>query len=284
MTKDYTKDPRSIKYHVSEFLHENHKRIKDKIVIDLPAGNGVTSIILKKLGANPLAFDLFPQLFDAAGIECRYADAAKGLPLANDSADWLICQEGIEHFSDQHEVLKEFSRVLKNKGTLIITTPNHSNLRSKLSYLIGESERFTSHMPPNEADSIWMNDQSLAKGIYFGHVYLIGIQRLRLFARLAGFAIKEIRFTRMKSTSAILFPFFYPFLLFFNSLVYLKNRRKAKVQKNTFRHEVYKEIYKLSINPKILVDGHLFVEFEKTESHDEVLKSLGTIHVKGGIT
>lgn len=284
MTKDYTLDPRSIKYHVNKFLVENSHRIKEKKVIDVPAGNGVTSGILKKLGAHPVPFDLFPQLFDIPGIECQFADASKGIPVEDESADWLICQEGIEHFSDQHEVLKEFSRVVKKNGTLVITTPNHSNLRSKLSYMIGESERFTSQMPPNEADSIWMSDQSMSGGLYFGHVYLIGIQRLRLFARLAGFTIKDIRFTRLKSTSAILFPFWYPFILLFNSFVFYKNIRKLKGNTRDFRYRVYKESFKLSINPKILVDGHLFVEFVKTESHQDILKSLGTIHIKGGIT
>lgn len=284
MAKDYTKDPRSIKYHVSQFLHENEKRIKDKKIVDLPAGNGVTSLILKKLGGNPIAFDLFPQLFDVPGLECQFADAAEGIPMEDQSVDWLICQEGIEHFSDQYLVLKEFSRVLKTNGTLVITTPNHSNLRSKLSYLIGETERFTSMMPPNETDSIWMNDQSMARGVYFGHVYLIGIQRLRLFARLAGFKIKNIRFTRLKTTSAFLMLLFYPFILLFNSLVYFKNIRKAKGPNRNFRCSVYKEVYKLAINPKILVDSHLFVEFEKISSHEEVMKSLGTFHVKGGIT
>lgn len=284
MAKDYTKDPRSIKYHVKQFLQENKERIKDKKIIDLPAGNGVTSAILQELGGNPIAFDLFPQLFDVPGLECHFSDAAEGIPMQDQSADWLICQEGIEHFSDQYLVLKEFSRVLKNNGTLVITTPNYSNLRSKLSYLLGETERFTSMMPPNETDSIWMNDQSMARGVYFGHVYLIGIQRLRLFARLAGFTIKSIRFTRLKTTSAFLMLLFYPFILLFNTLVYLKNIRKAKGPDKNFRREVYSEVYKLGINPKILIDSHLFIEFEKTSSHEDVLKSLGTFHVKGGIT
>ncbi|MGB0887585.1 MAG: class I SAM-dependent methyltransferase [Vicingaceae bacterium] len=35
------------------------------------------------------------------------------------SSDYLICQEGIEHFSDQLASFKEFNRVLKKGGRLI---------------------------------------------------------------------------------------------------------------------------------------------------------------------
>jgi hypothetical protein len=34
--------------------------------------------------------------------------------------------------------------------------------------------------------------------------------------------------------------------------------------------KVYDEIFLLSINPKILIDGHLFVEFEKEVHYDSI--------------
>lgn len=111
----------------------------------------------------------------------------EGLPVDKNFADILICQEGIEHFSDQLKIFKEFSRVIIMHGILLITTPNYSNLRSKLSYLVMESERFGSIMPPNELDSILMKNLEKENEIFYGHIFLVGVQRLRLFARLAGF-------------------------------------------------------------------------------------------------
>ena len=85
----------------------------------------------------------------------------EGLPVEDAFADYLICQEGIEHFSDQLASFKEFNRVLKKGGGLIVTTPNYSSLRAKMSYFLSESERFNSIIAPNELDSIWMSNEDI---------------------------------------------------------------------------------------------------------------------------
>jgi len=48
-----------------------------------------------------------------------------------------------------------------------------------------------------------------------------------------------------------------------NYYTYLKNIRKKRGLDASYQKKVYKEIFLLSINPKILVDSHRFVEFEK---------------------
>jgi hypothetical protein len=210
--------------------------------------------------------------------------ASEGLPVHNNFADLLICQEGIEHFSDQIKVFKEFSRVIKMNGTLLVTTPNYSNLRSKLSYLISESERFGSTMPPNELDSIWMSKQESERGIYFGHIFLIGIQKLRIYGRLAGFKIVKVHPTKTKPTSLLLFPFLYPFIWFFNWLAYQKNLRKNNLYSKVIKKNVYKELFELATDPKILVDSHLMVEFEKVQEESEVALNLKSQHKDFGLT
>ncbi len=121
--KNYEDDPKSIKYHVKHYFIKNKERIAGKKVIDLPAGNGTASKIIKDLGGIPLAFDLFPEYFNVEGINCERTNVLDKIPLENEAGDFIICQEGIEHFSDQFKVLKEFNRVLKLNGSLIITTP-----------------------------------------------------------------------------------------------------------------------------------------------------------------
>ena len=208
----------------------------------------------------------------------------EGLPVDKNFADILICQEGIEHFSDQLKIFKEFSRVIKMHGILLITTPNYSNLRSKLSYLVMESERFGSIMPPNELDSILMKNLEKENEIFYGHIFLIGLQRLRLFARLAGFKIKKIYPTKIKTTSVLLFPFVYPFIVFFNWLTYRKNLVKNNLYAKAVKKKVYKEIFKLSIDPKILVGSHLMIEFEKEQEDTEVIANLKVQYKNFGIT
>lgn len=280
----YEDNPKSIKYYVKKYLIANKNLYKGKKVIDFPAGNGITSKILKEIGANPIPMDLFPEYFEIAGLKCERANIREGLPIEAKSVDALICQEGIEHFSDQYEALKEFNRVLKNKSTLLITTPNYSNLRAKLSYLLSESERFNSTMPPNELDSIWMSKQEVTNEIYFGHIFLIGIQKLRVLAKLSGFKIKKYHFTRIKSTSILLFPLFYPFIFISNWITYRKNMRKNKDYEMKIKKEIYGEIFRLAVNPKILVSSHLMVEFIKEQDFENVTQGLRSKHKEFGIT
>ena len=281
---NYEDNPRSIKYYVKRYLLSKQEKFSGKTVIDFPAGNGVTTEILRKIGAIPKPMDLFPEYFKLENLECLRANINESLPIENSSVDALICQEGIEHFSDQHKAIREFNRVLKTGGTLLITTPNYSNLQSKWSYLLSESERFNKYMPPNELDSIWMNQQDISSEVYFGHVFLIGIQKLRALARINGFKITQLYYTRKKSTSLILFPVLYPFILLSNWITYRKNLKKNKNFDRQIVKDTYREIFKLAINPKLLVDGHIMVEFEKEMNFNEVSQSLKSIHQEFGTT
>ena len=281
---DYTENPRSIKYHVKKYLTKHKLRFTGKKVIDFPAGNGITTNILQHIGADPIPYDLFPEYFKVDSLKCLQANISEGIPEESKSADFVLCQEGIEHFSDQLGSFKEFNRILKKGGGLIITTPNYSNLRAKLSYLLSESERFNSIIAPNELDSIWMSDKKLTNEIYYGHIFLIGVLKLRCFAKLSGFKIKHIQFTRLKPTSGLLMFLFYPFILISNWITYRKRLRKNKDFDEQTKREVYKEIFDLSINPKILTDGHLFIEFEKEKEVDEVANDLKSVHKQFGTT
>ncbi|HEY8269257.1 MAG TPA: methyltransferase domain-containing protein, partial [Pseudobdellovibrionaceae bacterium] len=198
-------------------------------------------------------------------------DITEGIPLANELADLIICQEGIEHFPDQLAALKEFNRVMKDQGTLIITTPNHSNLKHKLSYLLTESERYNRIMAVNEYDSIWFN-RDHNDNQYYGHVFLIGITKMRLLARIAGFKIRKIHFSEVKPSNLILFLIFYPFILLSSLMTYLRSVKKKPIAK-----AIYLEILKLNIDPRILIDGSLIVEFEKEFSVAEAKKALHQI-------
>ncbi len=281
---NYENNPSSIKYYVKKYLIANAYFYKGKKVIDFPAGNGITSRILNEVGAKPIPMDLFTEYFDVKGLNCTRANIREGLPLESKFADALICQEGIEHFSDQYQALHEFNRVLKLNGTLLITTPNYSNLRSKLSYLLSESERFNSIMPPNELDSIWMAQKEITNEIYFGHIFLIGIQKLRVLAKLTGFRIKKIHFTKVKTTSLLLLFIFYPFVLLSNLIAYSKNIRKNKNYNMEIKKSTYGEILRISINPGILVGSHLMVEFEKEQDFEKVIQGLKSMHKEFGIT
>ncbi len=275
-------NPKSIKYYVKRFILGKKDWFEGKRVVDFPAGNGITSRILRDAGAEPIPCDLFPEYFKVDDLECMKMDINAELPIEKRSVDGVICQEGIEHFTDQLKAFQSFNKITRTGGMLLITTPNYSNIRAKLSYLLGESERFNSMLAPNELDSIWMS--SGGSEIYYGHIFLIGIQKLRTLGKLAGYKIKKVHFTRAKSTSVLLLPFFYPFIYLSNLLAYSTRMRKNVDFDADTKRKSYREIFKLATNVKILVDGHLMVEFEKECEVEEVSAKLKSVHKEFGTT
>ncbi len=265
--------PKDIKLFVKAILLSKQKELENKIVLDIPAGSGYSTSILKEMNAQVEAYDLFPDFFKVDGMECRYADLTKELPIENGYADYILCQEGIEHLSDQYFLLKEFNRVLKPKGKLLITTPNASKLRNRISNFLGESDYLYKSMPSNEIDSVWFSDKD-ETSIYFGHIFLIGIQKLRVLSKLTGFKIKKVYHTRINHTSLLLLLFTYPFILIVNLLAYLRALKQHKELDHSFKKSTYLELLKFGIDPRILLDGHLVVEFEKEFESTEVNKQL----------
>ncbi len=262
-------NPKSIKYYVKDYLESIKSQLKNWIVIDIPAGNGATSEFLNGIGAKVKSFDLFPEYFMVKNIECKRADILNKIPVDDNYADLLICQEGIEHFCDQIKVFKEFNRVLRKQGKLVITTPSYSNLSAKFSYLLFESETGPL-MPPNEIDDLWMSDKSITNEMYYGHIFLIGLQKLRLIGKLSGFKISEIKYVRLSKGSLLLFPFFYPLILLRSFLTYYKNARKVKNLSQRREKDVYKKQLLINIDPKNLLNRHTFIVFEKEKNAKEV--------------
>lgn len=260
-----TKD---IKFYLAKFLDEQSELFKNSTVLDFPAGNGVTSSQLHNIGARVIAMDLFPEFFRDKKIECIKADLSKDIKLADNSVDWVICQEGVEHMPNQISIFSEFNRVTKIGGKLLITTPNYSNLRSKLSYMLTESELFNRLMPPNEYDSIWHSRDS--SDIYFGHINLIGIARLRLFALINGYKIIKVHGTRVNYTAFLLFILLYPLILVSSFSAYRRFKRKTKKKDADLQ-----DLFKLMTSPTVLLCGHLMVELEKVKSAEEKMINSG---------
>jgi SAM-dependent methyltransferase len=279
MVDPYVNNPKSPKFHVKKYLVEIRDQLKDKIVLDVPSGNGVTSEILLELGSKVEAFDLFPEYFLVKDIECKKADISKGIPVPDGYADFVICQEGIEHFSDQLKMFSEFNRVLKTGGKLIITTPSYSSLTAKLSYTLFENETFNKLMPPNEIDSIWFGDNNENK-IYYGHIFLVGMQKMRVMAKVEGFKISEIKFMRINKTSLLLFPFCYPFIWLSSYYTYFKSMKKNRAVDHETKKKVYMEQLKINISPKVLLDRHSFVVFEKELSSESTYTHLADMSKK----
>ena len=260
-------NPGDIEYYMAGYIRQRRAEFAGKTCVDAPAGQGVTSRVLLDVGADVAAFDIFPQYYKVEGAQCEYADLTRHIPLPDNHADWFICQEGFEHISDHNAVFAEINRVLKPGGRLLITVPNYSNLKSKLSYLFFESECYGRDMPPNELDTVWHADGGDGE-LYFGHAFLCGIQKLMFLGRMNGFSLRENHPTKVNKNSIFFFPFFYPFIALTSLRTYFYASGKKKKAGNTSHQSLYRELLKRNLQPRTLLCKNLFLEFEKTASRE----------------
>ncbi|MFD2787421.1 class I SAM-dependent methyltransferase [Hymenobacter rubripertinctus] len=269
ISRPYFSGSKDIKQLVSDLLRRRQASLAGKQVLDVPAGNGDTAQLLLELGARVTASDLYPEFFRYPTIPCIKANLNGTLPFADASFDVVICQEGIEHMPNQLHLFQELNRVLRPGGRAIITTPNYSNLRTRLSYLLLESEGYKL-MPPNEVDSVWAAENArVIDDVYLGHIFFANLTRQRALAALSGLGIVEVHPTRVNYTSLLLLPFYYPWMRLAGGLA--RRRGLKKGTPSARRPATYAELAQLNQSLTVLTGGHLIVEYEKQlETSDAV--------------
>ncbi|BDH79453.1 hypothetical protein MTTB_08320 [Methanothermobacter tenebrarum] len=133
-----------IKMKLKECAGKNtHKKVLDLMktkkrgrVLDIAAGYGNISLQLKRMGFDVTAADINPNLFKPKNIECIKVDANKKLPFGPESFDYVVSVETVEHLKNPWFFIDEIHRILKEKGTCIITSPNVETLQNRLFYLL----------------------------------------------------------------------------------------------------------------------------------------------------
>jgi SAM-dependent methyltransferase len=108
--------------------------IKPKI-LEIGAGHGAFTERLYREGYDISACDLFPELFYFKEVECRKADLTKELPYDSGSFDIIVAVEVMEHIHDHEMIFRECSRLLKDNGILLFSTPNILSLKSRIRFL-----------------------------------------------------------------------------------------------------------------------------------------------------
>jgi SAM-dependent methyltransferase len=243
-----------------------------KVVVDIPCGDGRASLSFKKRGATIKALDLYPEFVKVEGVEPIFADLSERLPLEDSCADYLICQEGIEHISDKVRMFQEFNRVLKKGGTLIITAPSISHARGRLSMFLVESDLWR-RSAPNEMDSVWFSEGESDRQ-YFGHLFLIGVHHLLTICTLCGFETVERRKTKVSSTSVILGILFYPFIALMTLTAYHSYKKKNKHVEKSRRYAILWERVTLNLSATTMFRRHIFWVLRKDKELSEALADI----------
>jgi len=139
-------------------------------ILDFPAGTAWLRDALGSQGWEYHAADLFT-LPDLPNF--RTANLNERFPYGEGEFDYVACLEGIEHAENYHHVLRECHRVLKPGGTLLLSTPNPLNLKSRRRYYYRGTFNGFPHlveMPP-EGEHLHVSPINLSMLIAFAGRY-----------------------------------------------------------------------------------------------------------------
>ena len=150
-------------------------------ILDVGCGDGSVSRLFLEAGHRVLGIDIVPEFVDEAiekGIEAKAADVARdGLPLPEGEIDVVYAGALIEHLYDPEFFLRECRRVLKEKGLLVLSTPNIASLTSRLRMLLGKGPKFYT---------------SALSWEFGGHIRIFTSSTLRQLLEENGFAVEKI--------------------------------------------------------------------------------------------
>lgn len=108
-------------------------------VLEFGAGTGSLIRLLRESGfdGSITGADILPRPeLPGPAIPWIEGDLNEPLPAADASFDAIISTEVIEHLENPRAVFREFRRLLRPDGALLVTTPNQESLRSLLSLVV----------------------------------------------------------------------------------------------------------------------------------------------------
>jgi len=106
------------------------ERARGKVVLDIACGEGYGAAMLAEVARNVIGVDISEDAvlhasrkYRRSNLEYKLGSCAK-IPLDTDSVDLIVSFETIEHHDQHEDMMKEFVRVLRPSGELVISSPD----------------------------------------------------------------------------------------------------------------------------------------------------------------
>ncbi len=214
-------------------------------IVDIPSGAGAFIQRLKDNGfTNILAIDI-SNILEIEHEDFAVGDMTQVLPAEDSSIDAFVCIDGIEHIDKQVSFVSEVSRILKDGGEFIVSTPNISSLRSRWRWMTtGHHHKCNTPLDENNPTPLH-------------HIGMISFPELRYMLHTNGFVIQEVRTNRIKAASWI-YSLIVPLNYLMTSLIY----GKAGMKEGTSR--INREIKSAMFSKAVLFGETLIVKAVKT--------------------
>jgi SAM-dependent methyltransferase len=197
--QEHTREPVALAH---EAIHEVVARTLEALprgaLLDVPAGEGALAARLIRLGFDVRCCDLYTEIFRLVGVEIKRGDLSGVLPYADASFDCLTCVEGLEHIENPAQAIREFARLLRPGGHLVVTVPNILNIEERFKWLL---TGYTSHFKPLSREHL----ENLRRGEFGAmeevalHINPIPYTELRYTLEKYGFEILSLRRDKPKA-------------------------------------------------------------------------------------
>jgi SAM-dependent methyltransferase len=170
-------------------------------VLDVGAGQGYFSRILKDRGYAVDACDAQPENFRCPDVPFLKADLNRSIPCADGRYDAVVSIETIEHIEDHFRFMGEIVRVTRPGGVIIITTPNVLSLTSRWHFfLYGTTDCAPLPIDPGRPDH------------FMEHINPIGLPEILFHLERHGAELEALATNRMRRSAWIPFLLLYPLL------------------------------------------------------------------------
>ena len=129
--------------------------------------------------------DVNPTYFSIPELSIDIGDLNQMLPYPEDSFNYVICLDGIEHTENPSNTIREFRRILRAGGKLFLSIPNFLNIERRVRYLFtGGLSKIPSH---ETIQNVWNSDLSMA------HLSPMGYPLLKFVWSIMDFASSNSR-------------------------------------------------------------------------------------------
>jgi len=240
---------RNKKNHLLEKIVDIFTSVKRGRVLDLGCGDGDYAKRLKDLGFEVVASDIDSKRFKYHNlIKFEASNLDKPLPFTENSFDYVLLLEVIEHLYNPNFVIEQISKVLKPGGSIIISTPNILNLGSRMRFLFEGGFDFF-------REPILDYSKVFPKGLENMHVVVWRYQELEYLLFKNSLRAEAVYTDLMKSSLKFLGFILLPMLKLQCWQKERRSLRKGGVN--------YSRINKILLSKELLFGRHLIIKAKK---------------------
>jgi 2-polyprenyl-3-methyl-5-hydroxy-6-metoxy-1,4-benzoquinol methylase len=201
-------------------------------VLDAPCGGSAAlTLALKEHGFSAVGADVDVDAATRLGKAFTPVNLDGSLPWQDETFDAVFSTEGIEHLENHFAFLREICRILKPGGTLVLTTPNITALRSRMRFFasgfFGRDSR-----PLNET-----------KRHPLHHIGLLTLADLRYALHTSDFELTAVSHTHIKPVS-YLYAIFAPWMWVYTRIAFRKEKDPTQRRRN---REIHSALYSPSV-------------------------------------